>query len=91
MTMRMCRICEANPVASDGKCLVCLKDAAGPQRQLRPGNRRPKTPRGVRTSTPGWVRRRERDQDRRRGDRRVRDGCRGFRRHPRRDGLRRLP
>jgi hypothetical protein len=59
MTMRMCRLCEANPVASDGKCLACLKDAAGPPPRQRPGNRRPKTPRGVRTSTPSWVRRRE--------------------------------
>ena len=55
----MCKLCDANPVASDGKCWPCLKDAAGTQPQLRHGSRRPKTPRGVRTSTPGWVRRRE--------------------------------
>jgi hypothetical protein len=42
--MRTCRVCQANPVASDGKCLACLKDAAGPQLQQRPGNRRPRRP-----------------------------------------------
>lgn len=62
MTMRMCKLCEANPVASDGKCLACLKDAAGgaAEPQVSLGSRLPKTPPGVRTSTPGWVRRRER-------------------------------
>ncbi len=37
------------------------------------------------------VRRGQRDQDRRCRDRRLRDGGRGLRRHPRRDRLRRLP
>jgi hypothetical protein len=54
----MCTICEANPAASDGKCLACLKDLAGPQPALAHGTRRPKTPRGIRTSTPDWARRR---------------------------------
>jgi hypothetical protein len=58
MTTRMCTICEANPVASDGKCLACLKDLTGPPPLLKHGDRRAKTPRGVRTSTPEWARRR---------------------------------
>ena len=54
--MRMCRICDANPVASDGMCMACMKDAAGPLAPARQGARRAHTPRGVRTSTPSWVR-----------------------------------
>lgn len=58
--MRMCNICEANPVTSDGKCLLCLKDAAGaePEPKINP-NKRQKTPRGVRTSPRPWGRQRE--------------------------------
>jgi hypothetical protein len=55
----MCSTCEANPVASDGKCIACLKDLAGEKPKLKHGDRRPKTPRGIRISTPGWARRRE--------------------------------
>jgi hypothetical protein len=57
MTTRMCTLCEANPVASDGKCLACLKDLAGPPLPLKHGSRQPNTPRGVRMSTPAWARR----------------------------------
>ena len=59
MTMRMCSLCDANPVASDGKCLLCLKDLAGPQPALAHGTRSRKTPRGVRVSTPGWAKRKD--------------------------------
>ena len=57
--MRMCSLCEANPVATDGKCLLCLKDLAGPQEKPKHGDRRPKTRRGVRISTPGWAKRKD--------------------------------
>ena len=67
MTMRMCSLCGANPVASDDKCLLCLKDLAGPQSALAHGTRSPKTPRGVRVSTPGWAKRKGESNQRQRG------------------------
>jgi hypothetical protein len=53
--MRMCSLCEAAPVASDGKCSLCLKELAGTQEKPKHGDRRPKTRRGVRVSTPSWA------------------------------------
>jgi hypothetical protein len=53
--MRMCSACGANPAVSDGKCSVCLKDLAGTQPAPKHGDRRRKTPRGVRVSTPSWA------------------------------------